>query len=149
MEANEFRVVSRSLLTKREAEVLLWTAEGKTAWETARILGMTEGTCRAHLARVLDKLHAANKPHAVARGFAFGILARKLVLALIAASSFGGVHDNQAARVPRPPIHRQSQRVRSLALRNRGFEPRFIGDALLTLDQQRANSLEGARFGRQ
>lgn len=114
-EANEFRVTQTAPLTSREAEVLLWTAEGKTAWEAGQILGITEGTVRIHLAHVLDKLKAANKPHAVARGFLHGIIGRKLVIfLLVAASVTVRPDDAEAARMTRRPKTRET-RVESLA----------------------------------
>lgn len=118
-EANEFRVLQTAPLARREAEVLLWTAEGKTAWEVGRILGITEGTVRAHLAHVLDKLRAANKPHAVARGFVAGIIGRKLLVLLIVAASITTSPDSNAARAPRPRT--RPARVESLARLCRRF----------------------------
>jgi len=117
-EANEFRVAQCEPLTRREAEVLLWTAEGKTAWEAGQILHITEGTARAHLAHVLDKLHASNKPHAVARAFSVGIIARKLVVAFLMVSGCIVSPDSDAARVPRRPVAR-TPRCESLAGFNR------------------------------
>lgn len=43
-------------LTPREAEVLLWVAQGKTNPETATILGIRPLTVRTHLERVFSKL---------------------------------------------------------------------------------------------
>ncbi len=117
-EGSEFAIAHAEPLTLREAEVLLWTAEGKTAWETGRILGMTEGTARVHMTHVLGKLNAANKPHAVARGFAAGIIGRKLMLLLlIAAGAF--VHPDQSqARAPRRP--RETRETRETRGSSRG-----------------------------
>lgn len=54
-------------LTAREKECLLWTAEGKTAWEIGVILGIAERTVVAHLEAAGKKLGVVNRPHAVAR----------------------------------------------------------------------------------
>ena len=43
-------------LTPREAEVLLWVAQGKTNPETATILGIRPYTVRTHLERIFAKL---------------------------------------------------------------------------------------------
>lgn len=43
-------------LTPREAEVLLWVAQGKTNPEVATILGMRPSTVRTHLERVFAKM---------------------------------------------------------------------------------------------
>lgn len=115
-ESFEFRVGRLAQLTRREAEVLLWTAEGKTAWEVGKILGTTEGTARAHLAHILGKLDASNKPHAVARAFALGILARKLLAGmLIACGALASTPDAEAARIPRRPVTRAVHLLPSLA----------------------------------
>jgi DNA-binding CsgD family transcriptional regulator len=43
-------------LTRREAEVLAWVAEGKTNPEIAAILGLSPRTIGNHLARIYDRL---------------------------------------------------------------------------------------------
>jgi DNA-binding CsgD family transcriptional regulator len=52
-------------LAPRERECLLWIAEGKTYWETAVILGLSEHTVRCYLESARHKLGAANNTHAV------------------------------------------------------------------------------------
>lgn len=52
-------------LSPRERECLLWIAEGKTYWETAMILGLSEHTVRCYLESARHKLGAANNTHAV------------------------------------------------------------------------------------
>jgi DNA-binding CsgD family transcriptional regulator len=52
-------------LSPRERECLLWVAEGKTYWETAMILGLSEHTVRCYLESARHKLRAANTTHAV------------------------------------------------------------------------------------
>jgi LuxR family transcriptional regulator, quorum-sensing system regulator BjaR1 len=54
-------------LSETEAEVLRWAARGKTAWETSRILGISERNVRWHLAEAQRKLMAPNKTATVAR----------------------------------------------------------------------------------
>lgn len=131
-ESPEFRVTKTAPLTAREAEVLLWTAEGKTAWETGRILGITEGTTRAHLAHALGKLRAANKAHAVARAFSCGLISRKIVAAALVVGSFISPPPSQAARLPRPPLMRAGMRLGRLTCRIEGLllaDPRRIAAA--------------------
>ncbi len=43
-------------LTKREAEVLAWVAQGKTNWEVAKILGASPRTVQKHLEHIFQKL---------------------------------------------------------------------------------------------
>lgn len=52
---------SSRVLTKREREVLSWTAAGKTSWEISCILGITERTANAHVAAAARKLKAVNR----------------------------------------------------------------------------------------
>lgn len=67
----------RPALTQRERECLLWAAEGKTSWETAQILGISERTVIFHLQNVSEKLGCANRQQAVARAIAQGLIARR------------------------------------------------------------------------
>lgn len=48
-------------LTAREAEALLWVAQGKSNAEIARILGCAENTVKVHLTRVFEKLGVENR----------------------------------------------------------------------------------------
>ena len=48
-------------LTEREADILRWAGDGKTAAETAHLLGITERTVIFHINNALRKLGAANK----------------------------------------------------------------------------------------
>lgn len=68
----------RSALTERERECLLWTAEGKTSWETAQIIGISERTVIFHLRHVSEKLGCANRQQAVALAIAQGLIAPHL-----------------------------------------------------------------------
>ncbi len=61
-------------LTKREMDVLSWTAQGKTAWEVSVILAMSEKTVNFHLANVMRKLQVNSKHQAVLRCVAAGVL---------------------------------------------------------------------------
>jgi DNA-binding NarL/FixJ family response regulator len=48
-------------LTPREAEVLLWLAQGKSNPEIASIVGSAENTVRVHLSHIFEKLGADNR----------------------------------------------------------------------------------------
>jgi DNA-binding CsgD family transcriptional regulator len=48
-------------LTPREAEVLLWVAQGKSNAEIATILATAEGTIKKHLQHVFEKLHVESR----------------------------------------------------------------------------------------
>lgn len=58
----------KAALSGRERDVLTWIAHGKSNWETATILGISEATVRAHLSSARTKLGASNTTQAVARG---------------------------------------------------------------------------------
>jgi len=50
-------------LTKRELECLHWVAQGKTSWEIAQILGISERTVNFHINNSLAKSGCANRHH--------------------------------------------------------------------------------------
>lgn len=54
-------------LTPREAEVLLWVAQGKANAEIGTILGCAENTIKVHLARVFEKAGFENRNAAAVR----------------------------------------------------------------------------------
>jgi DNA-binding NarL/FixJ family response regulator len=54
-------------LTAREAEVLLWVAQGKTNLETGTILHLSSGTVRKHLEHIFTKLGVENRTAACLR----------------------------------------------------------------------------------
>jgi LuxR family quorum-sensing system transcriptional regulator SinR len=61
-------------LTRRETEVLLWAARGKTYAETATILSVAYSTIHSQMNSIKLKLDAVNVTHAVARGYEIGVL---------------------------------------------------------------------------
>ena len=61
-------------LTPREIEVLTLSAQGKTAAETAKGLGIVERTANAHKQAIIRKLNASNITHAVAVALKDGII---------------------------------------------------------------------------
>ncbi|MFB9905135.1 response regulator transcription factor [Allokutzneria oryzae] len=65
---------SGSLLSRREQEVLGLIAEGMTAKGIGNRLGVSEETVKTHIRRILRKLEARDRAHAVARAFHAGVL---------------------------------------------------------------------------
>ena len=61
-------------LTRRELEILKWTAAGKTAGETAQILCISSWTVTYYMRSILSKLQASNKHKAVLNAMALGII---------------------------------------------------------------------------
>jgi LuxR family quorum sensing-dependent transcriptional regulator len=64
--------VTSRRLSQIEAEVLRWAAHGKTAWETGRILGLSERNVRWHLEEAQRKLRTKNKTATVAAALVNG-----------------------------------------------------------------------------
>ena len=62
-------------LSPREIIVLLWMKEGKTNWEIAKILGLSERTVRFHVGRIFEKLDVTSRTQAVARALGIGLIA--------------------------------------------------------------------------
>ncbi|RUX09732.1 LuxR family transcriptional regulator [Mesorhizobium sp. M8A.F.Ca.ET.059.01.1.1] len=54
-------------LSEREREVLTWVAEGKTAWEISRIIGISDSTVNKHIAGAMRKTGSVTRAQAVAR----------------------------------------------------------------------------------
>lgn len=61
-------------LTAREQGILAWIGAGKTNWEIARVLGVTENTVRNHAKRIYAKLGVRNRAQAVSKAVRLGIL---------------------------------------------------------------------------
>lgn len=61
-------------LTHREVECLKWSAEGKSAWEIAKISNCSERTVVFHLANVCEKLNATNKYQAISKAIITGVI---------------------------------------------------------------------------
>lgn len=59
-------------LAPREKEVLIWAAKGKTSWETAKLLGLSDKTVKAYLGNAFRRLAVQNKTQAVALCMAQG-----------------------------------------------------------------------------
>ncbi|VAW45736.1 Two-component transcriptional response regulator, LuxR family [hydrothermal vent metagenome] len=53
-------------ITRREADVLIWVAKGKTDWEIAQILSISERTVNKHLEQIYRKLGVNNRTSASA-----------------------------------------------------------------------------------
>lgn len=60
------RIVGDVQLSPREMECLLWAAKGKSAWATAKILGISDATVKFHLGNVREKLNVTSTRQAIA-----------------------------------------------------------------------------------
>jgi len=61
-------------LTKRQVQLLLWIAQGKTNAEIAGSMSLSERTVKAHVAAVFHKLGVNSRTTAVATAVRLGIL---------------------------------------------------------------------------
>ncbi|CAH2900611.1 MAG: hypothetical protein PPHEMADM_4180 [uncultured Paraburkholderia sp.] len=61
-------------LSDREMDVLHWVAVGKTNWEIACILKISERTVKFHLGNAMTKLNCNTRSQAVAKAFNCGML---------------------------------------------------------------------------
>ncbi len=61
-------------LSRREVEVLRWSADGKTAQEISDLLSISVATANFHLKNAIFKMGAANKTSAVVRALMAGLL---------------------------------------------------------------------------
>ena len=62
-------------LSAREVEILAMVANGKANREIAKRLFLAEETIKSHVGSILMKLGARNRAHAVALGYADGVIA--------------------------------------------------------------------------
>jgi DNA-binding CsgD family transcriptional regulator len=61
-------------LSARQVACLRWAALGKTSWETARILGVSESTVNFHLRNACAKLGVRGRRSAVVEALRRGLL---------------------------------------------------------------------------
>lgn len=65
-------------LSSREKECLFWASEGKTSWEIATILGISERTVNFHLTQVTNKTDSRNRNQAIAKTISSGLIVPSL-----------------------------------------------------------------------
>jgi DNA-binding CsgD family transcriptional regulator len=65
MKRNEMAPVRT--LTKRELEVIRWTAQGKTSAEIGQILSLSDHTVNAYMNNAIKKLDCVNRTQLVAK----------------------------------------------------------------------------------
>lgn len=64
---------SAMLLSNREYDIFHWMSRGKTNWEIATILEISERTVKFHVANIIRKLNANNRTHAIVLGLQQGL----------------------------------------------------------------------------
>lgn len=68
------RELRRPTLSAREQDILRWVALGKTSWDVARILSISEHTVNYHLQRVAAKLAVRGRRAACAQALALDLI---------------------------------------------------------------------------
>ena len=61
-------------LTKREAEVLTWAAQGKSSVDIATILNLSDRTVEFHIKNIMNKLHVVTRVQAVLKASLHGMI---------------------------------------------------------------------------
>ncbi len=100
-------------LTPRQRQVLVWVVEGKENDSIAMLLGITLGTVKFHMARLLRNFDAPNRQLLISRAFKNGLVkARQLAIGLlILGNAMPGTGDQPATvRTPRVARVRVSNR---------------------------------------
>lgn len=64
-------------LSPREKEVLQWMSSGKSNWEIAQVVGLSESTIKNHVHHILCKLHTATRAQAVAKALNLKLISAK------------------------------------------------------------------------
>ena len=67
-------MTTKPLLSGREVQCLEWVSRGKTSWETATILGLSERTVNFHLLNACRKLNVYGRQAGVAQAMRLGLL---------------------------------------------------------------------------
>lgn len=74
METRPAKHAAKHQLSSRELTVLGWMKEGKTNWEIAKILELSERTVRFHVGTIFKKLDVTSRTQAVARALGAGLI---------------------------------------------------------------------------
>lgn len=61
-------------LSERQSEILYWMHEGKTNWEIAKILNLTELNVKYHVDQIFSKLDVRSRVNAVAKAHELGLV---------------------------------------------------------------------------
>jgi transcriptional regulator EpsA len=68
------RAAAQARITPREAQILAWVREGKSNQEIGEALGISALTVKNHIQKILRKLGASNRAHAVAMAMQMRLL---------------------------------------------------------------------------
>jgi len=71
---NKLELTLKAPLTARELECLKWIAAGKSTWETAQILSLSEHGVLHHVRNIMSKFDVTSRHQAVARAIFCGLI---------------------------------------------------------------------------
>lgn len=71
---NKSKLTLKAPLTPRELECLKWIADGKSTWETAQILHLSEHGVLHHVRNIMYKFDVTSRHQAVSRAIACGLV---------------------------------------------------------------------------
>jgi DNA-binding CsgD family transcriptional regulator len=74
--AESTRAESSPPFTPAQQIILYWMQQGKTDWETSKILGLSERKVKYQVRQILGKLNATNRTQAVGKTLNAGLLAK-------------------------------------------------------------------------
>lgn len=72
-------MMTKPPLSGREIQCLDWVSRGKTSWETATILGLSERTVNFHLLNACRKLNVYGRQAGVAKAMRLGLLGQDVI----------------------------------------------------------------------
>jgi len=61
-------------LTKRELQVLIWVAQGKSSWEIGHIILCQECTVNFHCRNIMGKFNVRTRSHALLKAVSLGLI---------------------------------------------------------------------------
>lgn len=71
-------------VTNREREILQWLSTGKSNWEIAQVIGLSEATVKNHLYHIMRKMQTSTRAQTVAKALSSRLISLKLAMSLSA-----------------------------------------------------------------
>lgn len=71
-------------LTNREKEILQWLSTGKSNWEIAQVIGLSDATVKNHLYHIMKKLQTSTRAQTVAKALGSRLISLKFAIPLSA-----------------------------------------------------------------
>lgn len=75
---NKQKTTTHTRLSVREVEILNWMSTGKSNWEIAQVLELSEATVRNHVHHILVKIKATSRAQAVAKAISLKLIRAKI-----------------------------------------------------------------------